>query len=1046
MSINNIYERDHESRFEDLFNQPGAVYRGTPFWSWNCTLNIPQLQRQIDVFKKMGLGGFHIHSRTGLGTAYLSDGFMEAVKACTEYAREHDMLAWLYDEDRWPSGAAGGLVTKDPRYRARYLLFTPFRYGDPVENPAQILPSRLSAARNEKGVLLARYAVTLHDGMLTDYRRLNDNEEIPSQAAIWYAYLEVAQDDPWFNGQTYLDTLNPEAVRQFINVTHARYHERLGEYFGTIIPAIFTDEPQFTHKTTLSFANERIDVTIPWTDDLAESYEKAYGINLLDVLPEIFWELPDGKASVARYRYHDHVCERFTQAFADQVGEWCEAHNLALSGHLMEEPTLHSQTHALGEAMRSYRGFHLAGIDMLCDRREYTTAKQAQSAAHQFGRNGVLSEIYGVTDWDYDFSGHKSQGDWQAALGVTVRVQHLAWVSMAGEAKRDYPASISYQSPWWEEYPLIEDHFARVNVALTQGKPKVRVGVLHPIESFWLCWGPTDQTGLERSEREFTFSQLTEWLLFGQIDFDYLCESLLPQLCPQQEGAVFRVGEMAYDAVIVPPMRTIRSATLERLEAFVKAGGKLLFTGEIPSLVDAEPSSRAQILSDKAEIVPFSQASVLRQLNSERELEVLADDGRMCDSLLHQIREDGEICYVFLCDTRRRGETGLTRKQSSGVRTRVRFRGTWKVELLDTRSGGILPVETEHSGGWTVIRYEFYPQGHLLVRLSPLPASDQAGMSLIAAPSREVARLTEIAPVTLSEPNALLLDQAEWRVNDKNWQPLEEILRLDNLARQQIGLGAKSGNIVQPWADTTENQILGVLALRYRIISEVQVERPTLAFEYNEGTHLSLNGVSVPPEINGWWVDEAISTIALPALSPGEHLLEFTIPYRPRTNIEWCYLLGDFGVRLNGRHARMIEPVRKLAPDDWTRQGLPFYTGNLTYRYQIEVEAGSFALRIPNFSGAMVGVTIDGRACPGIAFEPYETRLGELGEGRHQLELTVFGNRFNAFGALHSSVRQSWAGPPAWRTVGDQWCYEYMLRPLGLQTSPILLQTSRPSK
>ena len=171
--------------------------------------------------------------------------------------------------------------------------------------------------------------------------------------------------------------------------------------------------------------------------------------------------------------------------------------------------------------------------------------------------------------------------------------------------------------------------------------------------------------------------------------------------------------------------------------------------------------------------------------------------------------------------------------------------------------------------------------------------------------------------------------------------------------------------------------------------------------------------------------------------------MEFVIPYTPRTNIEWCYLLGDFGVRLNGRYARLIEPVRELAPDDWTRQGLPFYTGNLTYHYHISVEAGSFALRIPNFSGAMVSVRLDGRTCPGIAFEPYESCLGELGTGTHELELTVFGNRFNAFGALHSSVRQSWAGPPAWRTIGEQWCYEYMLRPLGLQTAPILLQASR---
>ena len=107
---------------------------------------------------------------------------------------------------------------------------------------------------------------------------------------------------------------------------------------------------------------------------------------------------------------------------------------------------------------------------MLCDRQELNTAKQAQSAARQYGRSGVASELYGVTNWDFDFVGHKAQGDWQAALGVTVRVPHLTWVSMAGEAKRDYPASIGYQSPWYQRYALIEDHFARLNTVLTRGE------------------------------------------------------------------------------------------------------------------------------------------------------------------------------------------------------------------------------------------------------------------------------------------------------------------------------------------------------------------------------------------------------------------------------------------------------------------------------------------------------------------------------------------------------------------------------------------------
>lgn len=68
---------------------------------------------------------------------------------------------------------------------------------------------------------------------------------------------------------------------------------------------------------------------------------------------------------------------------------------------------------------------------MLYDSRELNTAKQAQSAVHQYGREGMLSELYGVTGWEFDFRGHKLAGDWQAALGVTVRVHHLTWTSMA---------------------------------------------------------------------------------------------------------------------------------------------------------------------------------------------------------------------------------------------------------------------------------------------------------------------------------------------------------------------------------------------------------------------------------------------------------------------------------------------------------------------------------------------------------------------------------------------------------------------------------------
>jgi hypothetical protein len=56
--------------------------------------------------------------------------FMDMVRACVDYADSKGMLACLYDEDRFPSGAAGGKVMKDhPEHKEKHILFTPQPYG-----------------------------------------------------------------------------------------------------------------------------------------------------------------------------------------------------------------------------------------------------------------------------------------------------------------------------------------------------------------------------------------------------------------------------------------------------------------------------------------------------------------------------------------------------------------------------------------------------------------------------------------------------------------------------------------------------------------------------------------------------------------------------------------------------------------------------------------------------------------------------------------------------------------------------------------------------
>ena len=1050
-----LYKKNGTPRLEqELFKQPTAEYRGTPFWAWNCKLEQKELEWQLEILKKMGFGGAHMHVRTGMATPYLSDEYMELIKACVKKAKSEDMLAWLYDEDRWPSGAAGGLVTKDKRYRARHILVTPVPYGSGADKKEPGDGSRVGGERTENGELLVCFDVELdQEGYLKGWHMISEEE--PAEHEKWYVYLEQSTENPWYNNQTYVNTLDKAAIDKFIEVTYESYNRTIADEFDKTVPSIFTDEPQFTHKSTLKYATEKADVTLPWTDDLPQTFAAAYdGEDILAGIPELIWDRADGQVSVIRYHYHDHVCERFTGAFADNCGKWCKEHGLELTGHMMDEPTLASQTKSLGEAMRSYRGFGLPGIDMLCSRFEYTTAKQTQSAVHQYGREGMLSELYGVTNWDYDFRGHKLHGDWQAALGVTIRVPHLAWVSMAGEAKRDYPASINYQSPWWNQYSMVEDHFARTNTAMTRGKAVVKVGVIHPIESYWLHWGPAEQTALVRSNMDSNFQDMTKWLLFGGIDFDFISESLLPDLC-EKADAPLKVGEMAYDVILVPGCETLRSTTLERLESFVEAGGKLIFAGELPYLENACPSGRGAALAGKAQCIQFTRSAVLKAMESARIVEIRDQTGTLTHNLLYQMRQDKEGRWLFIAH----GREPYNKNISSCQDLRIRVAGNWKVTLYNTMNGEKEEVDHCIKGDATEIYRRMYDYDSLLLWLEPVAKDDDGEAApVFAAATKEVQdasasaenrsavkapRIHEIpltVPYSLSEPNALLLDQAEYALDDGEWQAKEEILRLDDACRRKLGWPSRKANVAQPWV-IKEEAVTHRVHLRFQILSAIAYAGAQLAIEDAERIQLIWNGQAVESKVTGWYVDKSIKTVALPPIMAGENVLEVSIPFGERTNVEWAYLLGDFGVEVFGRYTRIIPAREELAFGNITSQGLPFYGGNITYHVPVETEGGSLRVHSSYYKGVLQSVSVDGGKEIPAVYPPYVAELGTVEAGKHTVDLKLYGHRRNGFGAVHyANLEDHYISPVKWRTEGESWCYDYMICEEGIITTPEIIE------
>ena len=94
------------------------------FWSWNDQLDENELKNQLADFSQGNYTGVVIHSRAGLGIPYLGDEWFRLYHVVVEEAGRLGLSVWIYDEDGWPSGFAGGRITAlGEEHWFKYLVF-----------------------------------------------------------------------------------------------------------------------------------------------------------------------------------------------------------------------------------------------------------------------------------------------------------------------------------------------------------------------------------------------------------------------------------------------------------------------------------------------------------------------------------------------------------------------------------------------------------------------------------------------------------------------------------------------------------------------------------------------------------------------------------------------------------------------------------------------------------------------------------------------------------------------------------------------------------
>ena len=438
-----------------------------------------------------------------------------------------------------------------------------------------------------------------------------------------------------------------------------------------------------------------------------------------------------------------------------------------------------------------------------------------------------------------------------------------------------------------------------------------------------------------------------------------------------------------------------------------------------------------------------------------RPLKVSRLSGMPVDSLIHQQRRDADGDWIYIAgiktlpspdvDIPNQGIKYNVGQLYQTETLRFALRGEYRLEEWDTLTGEIHPLQAEYRNGWTVWSRRWFMHDSLLLRMIPCSEQGQVPVDpdawkreyLRNTPfeSERGRRLQKAVPVTLDEPNVCLLDMAEYALDDGPWQPLSELLSAENICRVQCGLPIRKRAMRQPY-QTPIRPAEHRIRVRFTVESRVHVSGAKLGMESMAEATALWDGRTIPLRPEGWYVDPVIQTTALPEITPEKHCLEMTFPLGLNTKLEYLYLLGDFGVELRGVSKTLTEPVRELAFGSWVHQGLPFYGGKLTYHTEMET-GRSAVLRIPQYRGALVRVSVDGTDRGPIIYSPYAMLIDGLQPGMHCFDLTLYATRYNTFAALHhlSTIPFS-QGPDCWRSTGDLWNDEYQPIAQGILSSP----------
>jgi hypothetical protein len=959
-----------------------SEFRQIPFWSLNDLLTESEMRRQVNEFGKAGFGGYFLHSRIGLVTPYMKDEWMKTLAAAIDEGRKLGLEPWLYDEDKWPSGYAGGEVPeKRVENRLKYIMCIPENFDD----------------------------IIIEKSSIGNYYPFKSKEDVREQlkSSVFLKKIKGPDGDyslyiwtlPWgdkpLNGSCYVDLMNPQTVQDFIDSTYEKYKKEFGAYFGNLIPGIFTDEPSAIYPwPNIPFK------FLHWTQNFDIIFEELNSYKIIDHFEELFFET--GEFYAVRYDYYKTLAKMFIESYSKKIYDWCTKNNLIFTGHYLGEDNLLVNFICSFSTLRTYEYETYPGMDALGEKisefLNYTMMKQVSSVAEQLGKKRVLSETYGGAGWNMTIENQKLIADTQLILGINFFTPHLAHYSLRGERKRDYPASIFYQQPYWYDYKIYNDYLNHLCTILTQGKRELNILFVHPIESLWVEYTPFDKNSIMKRDNKFL--KFSDELIKHQKDYHFVDEDILSRYGKIENGKLV-IGDFTYGFIILLEPATIRKTTLDFLNNIFKNESEIYFIDSYPKYIDGRIANK-----DFSGFAKIDNNVFLENIDKylPQKFTISGDREKI---ILHWRKiGDDEICYLMNTDVNSPADFDLVVQGNNDEFEKIVF-----------ISGDTERIPNDYTETSVKVSLKLAPSETILLKKSPRKSLP---LPKVESVSRDIVKLSGNWRISDHSLNSLPLDNCKLTVSGVENEYSCNIIFAKNILKEHY---QKKVNIQYEFfiqnIDKIKNEI-------YFVSEPVKSQQ------------IVINNRLLLKKSEGWWTDISFQKYPIKEyLKEGMNIVNLEVIAYPENEYEAVYIIGEFDVRSDDKINYKISPIEiEIKSNDLTENGYPFFSGKIKLRRTFNIDIKRIKkvnLKYDSSNAIAHNIFINSQYAGNIIWQPYSLEITDLlRDGENEITCELVSSLRNLLGPLHNTnYHPVLVGPEQFDNI-ENWSDCYTLINFGL--------------